>query len=34
MDAEKIGMPKDYMSNVKKVANYVGLRMPETFNNE
>ncbi|CAD8187422.1 unnamed protein product [Paramecium octaurelia] len=30
MDAENIGKPKDYKADVQKVANYVGLRMPET----
>ncbi|CAK93840.1 unnamed protein product (macronuclear) [Paramecium tetraurelia] len=29
MDAENIGKPKDYKADIQKVANYVGLRMPE-----
>lgn len=28
MDAENIGKPKNYMADVHRVANVVGLRMP------
>lgn len=31
MDAENIGKPKDYKADIQKVANYVGLRMPESY---
>ncbi|CAD8187561.1 unnamed protein product [Paramecium pentaurelia] len=31
MNDENIGQPKDYKANLQRVASYVGLRMPETY---